>query len=112
VDNTEVGSLTGSVDSATASAEGCAPAAYVYEGSGVTPDDEGSDTAPLTSATIDLDEASGDYTFTVGFLTEGDYTVAWTCEADMDDPEADDEIAFEASTDATVTVDESTEVSF
>lgn len=74
---------------------------YVFEGQGgtVTLDDycsldfEGAncdekrgDTA-LTTATVDLDDATGDYLYRTMFLYPGFYTVALTCEADAADTE-------------------------
>lgn len=112
VDNTEVGHIRGTVDQTAASTEGCSAAAYVYAGADVTPDDEGSDTAPVASALVELDDATGEYTFMVGYLTAGEYTVAWTCDADQDEPDSDDDLTFEANTNATVTADETTEVTF
>lgn len=112
VDNSLIGSISGIVDTATASSSDCSPAAYVYDGAGVSADDEGSETPPLTSAMISMDESTGDYGFTVGFLSEGDYTVAWTCLADLDEPETDEDILFEASVDASVVADQNTEVTF
>lgn len=112
VNNVEVGTLTGSVDTATASADTCAPSAYVYSGSDVTPDDEGSDTSPLTSALISMDEATGNYTFTVGFLSEGDYTLAWTCQADLDEAATDEDILFEDFVNVSITAGETTKHDF
>ena len=74
---------------------------YVFEGQSdaVTPDDycsldfagadcdgERGDTA-LTTATVDLDDASGDYLYRTMFLYPGFYTVALTCEDDSADTE-------------------------
>ena len=74
---------------------------YVFEGnsSTVIPDDycsldfagadcdgERGDTA-LTTATVDLDDASGDYLYRTMFLYPGFYTVALTCEDDSADTE-------------------------
>ena len=74
---------------------------YVFEGnsSTVTPDDycsldfegadcdgERGDTA-LTTATVDFDDASGDYLYRTMFLYPGFYTVALTCEDDSADTE-------------------------
>jgi hypothetical protein len=112
VNNVEVGTLTGTVDTATASAETCSPAAYVYSGADVTPDDEGSATSPLTSALISMDEATGNYGFTVGFLSAGDYTVAWTCQADADDPATDDDILFEDFVNVSIVANETTDIAF
>ncbi|MCW8195776.1 DUF4382 domain-containing protein [Proteobacteria bacterium 005FR1] len=112
VNNVEVGTLTGTVPTEAANAEACSPSAYVYAGLDVTADDEGSATSPLTSALISMDEATGNYTFTVGFLSAGDYTVTWTCQADLDDPATDDDILFEASQNVTIVVDQTAEVIF
>jgi hypothetical protein len=74
---------------------------YVFEGQGneVTPDDycsldfEGADCdgqrgdIALTTATVDLDDASGDYLYRTMFLYPGFYTVALTCEDDAADTE-------------------------
>ena len=74
---------------------------YVFEGnsSTVTPDDycsldfadadcdaQRGDTA-LTTATVDLDDATGDYLYRTMFLYPGFYTVALTCEHDAADTE-------------------------
>ena len=74
---------------------------YVFEGQSneVTPDDycsldfqaadcdgQRGDVA-LTTATVDLDEASGDYLYRTMFLYPGFYTVALTCEDDAADTE-------------------------
>lgn len=112
VDNSQIGSISGIVDSATASSDSCSPAAYVYSGSDVSPDDEGSENSPLTSATISMDESTGEFGFTVGFLSEGDYTVAWTCQADLDAPETEEDILFEDNVNASVVADETTELMF
>ncbi len=84
---------------------------YVFEGnsSTVTPDDycsldfeaadcdgERGDTA-LTTATVDLDDASGDYLYRTMFLYPGFYTVALTCEDDSADTEENPTFIGEAS---------------
>ena len=74
---------------------------YVFEGQdgAVTLDDycsldfEGADCdgergdAALTTATVDLDDATGDYVYRTMFLYPGFYTVALTCEDDAADTE-------------------------
>lgn len=111
VDNTEVGHIAGTVDSATASASDCSPAVYAYEGSDVAPDDVGSSTEPVTSSLVKEND-SGTFEYEIGFLVAGDYTVALTCDADADDPGTDDDITFEASQNATVEADQTTTVDF
>lgn len=88
----------------TTSREDCV--VYVFEGdsSEVTPDDycsldyEGADCAAergdtaLTTATVDLDEGSGDYLYRTMYLYPGTYTVALTC--DDDDPSVEENLTF------------------
>jgi hypothetical protein len=107
VDNAQVGTLTGSVDPALLADSSCTAdpvsgagaAVYVYSGPGVTPDDfNGADPEPLTTALLQpemLDGALVDFSYEVGFLLEGSYTVALSCQAGDDLPApSDDEIAF------------------
>ena len=112
VDNTEVGSIAGTVDSGIASATDCSPAVYVYEGSDVTPDDVGSGTEPVASALVEMNDGTGEFEYEVAFLSTGEYTAALTCDADADAPDADDDINFEGQQNATVEVDATTTVNF
>jgi len=58
-----------------------------------------------------MDE-NGDFTYVVGFLTEGDYTAAFTCEADGDDPEEPSEIDFLQTENTAIEVGETTTLDF
>lgn len=112
VDNSRAGAIAGTVQSELV-VEGCAPAVYVFSGAGATPDDvDTADNEPVSSAMPELNASTGDYDYTVGFLSEGGYTVSFTCNADDDNPEADDTLAFEHTQDATVVADETTTVDF
>ena len=132
VDNANVGTITGTVDPSIIPADLecydqgwdhsdyqiCPGAAvYVFEGSDQTPRDI-RDTAgdPVTTANVHLRyvEESGDweYRYTAGFLLEGDYTVALTFAADLDDPEEETPIAFEDAANASVEAGETTVVDF
>jgi len=72
-------------------------AIYVYAGVVDTPGDIGDPTNdPLTTATVSQSE-SGTYVYEVNFLSVGEYTAAFTCQADDDDPETDDDIEFPVS---------------
>lgn len=66
---------------------------YVYEGSGVTPDDvdtsTDADIDPVTSAMITDEDGDDIYTGTAAFLPAGDYTVAYVCDAEDDKAEID-----------------------
>ncbi len=136
VDNAEVGTLTGSVDpalladvSCTSDADtGAGAAVYVYEGT-VTPDDfdglpagtvgdAGPD--PLTTALLTRVPLTGtltDFTYTVGFLLSGTYTVALTCQAGSDAPPgsvepSDNALVFLPPQTVDIVADEVTEASF
>ncbi len=112
VDNARVGAIAGAVDAALVGA-GCAPAVYVFAGSGVTPDDvDGAAPEPVSSAMPELNAGTGNYDYVVGFLSEGDYTVTFTCDADADDPATDDTLVFTGTQDATVVANETTDVDF
>lgn len=90
VNNAEVGTLTGLVDSELATAidaDGatCAPSVYVFNG-GVTPNaiaNEEEDTDdPIATALVNEvvnDDEITEYRYTVGFLLEGAYEAAFTC---------------------------------
>lgn len=112
VDNTQVGAIAGTVAVALVT-EGCAPAVYVFEGGGVTPDDvDGTAPEPVTTARVELDAGSGQYGYTAGFLGAGEYTVAFTCDAAADDPATDQALAFTGAQSAMVTAGQTTAVSF
>jgi hypothetical protein len=92
VDNSEIGHISGNVDVTTlCPVSDTDYAVYVFAGNGVSPDDTGSidgtgaDTGPLTTALLD-----NSFNYGVGYLNAGDYTLALTCIAGVDNPEQDD----------------------
>lgn len=98
VDNLAAGTLSGSVSSELILQE-CGEealsygAVYVFEGDSVEPMDvQGAETDPTASALVSFDVDH--YGYEVGFLPAGSYTVAYTCDAGMDDPEAVDDLNF------------------
>lgn len=101
VDNASGASMEGRVATTLLNEAECALdsaiAVYVYEGADATADDVGSDNEPLTTARVNLDEATGEMTYEFGFLEAGECTLALTCQADQDDPENDDDLNFVAS---------------
>ncbi|RUM92837.1 MAG: DUF4382 domain-containing protein [Thiomicrospira sp.] len=111
VDNADVGSLSGTIDATLLTAATCSDsdpdtynAVYVFKGSDVTPDDLGSSGAQAVSTTpVEYDSATGQYQYKSAFLQEGDYTVAFTCSADVEDTETDDELNFVTLGNRTVT---------
>lgn len=113
VDMTEYGSIRGTVDPALTMDDvdepeetQCANDAmtdagnvvYVYEGFDVGPtdidttdDDDMPNVDPITTANATMDpETNGLLSYTVPFLSPGDYTVAFTCQGLNEDPEAAD----------------------
>ncbi len=102
VEDELTGGLSGTVDANLIDAN-CSPAVYVFEGSGTTPDDvDGDDGDPLTSGLVELNNSTGQFEYNIGFLNPGDYTAAFTCEADLDEPDADDVIVFPVSRDVSI----------
>ena len=126
VDNAQVGTLRGSINPALLADSSCiadpvtgrGAAVYVYAGAGVTPDDfDGTNPEPLTTALLKPELVGDDqltgFSYEVGFLLEGDYTVALSCQAGNDLPApSNDDIAFLQPTDVTVVRDTSVTVDF
>lgn len=115
VDNLEVGSITGQVDYASINStrmnddalancsDGYEGSVYVYEGADVTPSDlnvNNEEGNPLMVVPVELDDETGLYSFKAAFLTEGDYTVSYSCQ--VDDNEEDDAIEFDGTQNVTV----------
>jgi len=93
INNAESATITGTVDSELlTSIAGCTDddlstgnAVYLFEGY-VTPDDIDNIPAnPISSALVSLNTTSGNYEYTLGFVTAGNYTISFTCNADSDD---------------------------
>ncbi len=120
-DRTEHGIISGRVADALINDDSCSNdiandlgnAVYLFEGTGVTPADiDGTASDPLTSANVAQNVATGVYEYSLHFLSPGDYTVAFTCQALDDDPEVADDLVFVDATDVTVTHGETTLVDF
>ena len=124
IDMSESGSIVGTVEASLLTAEGCHGdvntgdgfAVYVYEGGeGTIIGEEGSADAPMTSADVSLNGVTALWEYVVGFVAEGEYTVAFTCQAGDDSAEeANDGIEFVESADSptTVIVDQDSTVDF
>jgi hypothetical protein len=96
------GTLSGTVAEALVTDAGCSNdlvaqtgnAVYVYNGMTDTPGDIGdAENDPFTTATVTQDGA-GAYTYEVNFLSVGDYTAAFTCQANDDVSDMDGDIVF------------------
>lgn len=107
VDNATVGAIAGTVDASYFGGGLCSGAVYVFfAATPGAPDDEDGDGGgpdPVTSARVPDD---GVHQYKVAFLSPGDYRIAFTCDADADDPAVDDDSATVAfPSEAVVTVD-------
>ena len=73
-------------------------AIYVYNGHNVSPDDinqkSNQNNDPVTTSKIAYDTATAKYIYEAAFLPTGKYTIAFTCNSDKDDLEADDDLKF------------------
>lgn len=121
VDNLEVGAITGVVPDVLVNSTSCnnganndtGNAVYLYAGSvQMAADVSGVETDPLATATVRWDDQSQAYEFEFGFVAAGDYSLAFTCDALLDDPTRVDDIGFSGLVSATVSADATTEVTF
>jgi hypothetical protein len=113
IDMTEFGTLTGTVAAETLNHPSCSDDAalgignvvYIYDGHDVEPlDISGVGGDPVATVDVKYDAESGTYAYWA-ILTPGDYTVAFTCQASDDDPEAPDDIEFISPTNLTIVAD-------
>jgi len=99
------GHSRGIVDPALLTAASCSDplvdtfnAVYVYSGHNVTPDDinqkSTQDIDPLTTTRIAYDTATSSYLYEAAFLPAGDYTIAFTCNSNLDDLDKNDNLKF------------------
>jgi hypothetical protein len=99
VDNTTVGNIQGIV-SPLLVPNGCTPGVYLYNGTVTAPEDMNS-TAPSTdtnqplASRVPVANSQPPYYYQFTFLPPGTYTVAFTCQADLDNPDqADSAVIF------------------
>ena len=113
VDNTEVGHLEGEInaDLVDANNDACTGgnAVYVFDDPEQDPRDiRDEDGDPVTTALVKQTEESAaegteTWAYRVGFLTAGTYRIAFTCDAEQDDPEEADDLNFQSE--AVVTIE-------
>lgn len=105
--DSRAGQVSGSVRSSLISAsscrqnrnEGVGVAIYAFRGRDVTPNDaDGTEPAPLASAPVSRSGSSGDWSYTLPLLPSGDYTLALTCNGDIEDAARDDDLDFVGDT--------------
>ncbi|MBT8118147.1 MAG: DUF4382 domain-containing protein [Gammaproteobacteria bacterium] len=102
VDDATANSIIGTVELSALTGTDCPDAdpstgnaIYLYKELNVTPDDVGSfGSEPVSSALVAMNNISGVYEYEFGFIPLGKYTLAFTCQADLDDPMNDDAIVF------------------
>lgn len=112
VNNLEVGSITGEVDYSGINSgpveceyEG---SVYIYSGADVTPTDlnVNNEEGPLMVVPVSNEENDSLYNYTAAFLTEGAYTVSYSCQ--FDENEQDDALEFIGTQNVTVVAGEET----
>lgn len=112
MDNSQVGSLSGNVDPGFFEGGDCSGAVYLFYGDTLdAPDDEDGDGGGPDPITTVLVPDDGTHAYMVGFLTEGDYIAAFTCDALADDPTVDDiadDFIFLSESTVTITAGENT----
>ena len=93
IENQNAGHITGTVGSTTLNDANCIGtdyAVYAFTGAGITPDDmDGINPDPVSSSML-----TNMFTYGVGFLEEGNYTLAVTCQAADDKTDSNDLINF------------------
>ncbi len=116
VENSEVGSLEGTVEEDFVLDNNCdngsnndtGNAVYIFEGSDAAVQDifGTSSQNPITTAKVTYNDTDEEYEFVVGFLEAGSYTVAFTCDARRDTPNIDEveESIMEFSNGVNVTI--------
>ena len=113
IDVVAAGHITGYVDSTLLTAGSCSDgnvntfnAVYVYSGLNVVPDDinqsSGGSVEPLLTTSISYAADADRYVYDAAFVPAGDYTVAFTCNANLENLDADDNLQFFGAYNATV----------
>ncbi len=95
VDNLEVGSIAGVVAEDLVTAEACnngdnndtGNSVYLFAGTDTAAQDvQGNETDPVASANVTYNQESLAWEFKLAFVEAGDYSLAFTCDAMLDDP--------------------------
>ena len=105
VDMDNAGHIRGTVHPPFLTAPSCSDAdantynaVYIYAGANAVTDDinfqSGSNNDPFATSNIAYDAAAGGFLYEAAFLPEGDYTIAFTCNADAEELDATDNLQF------------------
>ena len=101
INNATSATVTGTVDASLLSTvtAGCSDddpntgnAVYLFESMDVTADDIDNQPVNPVSTSLVTINTSGEYVYTLGFIPEGEYSISFTCESDLDTPETDDAV--------------------
>ncbi len=113
LDSLSVGHIQGTVSAGLMTDDSCTEgtAVYLFAEEQAVPDDMGSDAPPQATASVNSQSDSSG-TFTLGFVLPGNYQLAFTCQADLDDPELNDTVEFASVLAVTVTANNTTQVAF
>lgn len=113
VQNIETGSIKGMVSAGLLTGSACSDnypgsynSVYAFEGADITPDDyDGVEAEAITTAIV---KSNG---YELGYLSQGTYTIAFTCAADLEDENGseDDPVVFLATANVDVIAGEVTE---
>lgn len=124
VDNSKVGIIQGTISDSLIDDETCTSvmegdtvqgnAVYLYTGrdaqtGDVFVDDQGAaidSDNPVTTATVNYNSGNDAYEYQIGFVPEGDYTLAFTCQSLDDMPDTDDNLTFSAQRNVSVTAEQ------
>lgn len=115
------GSVVGEVEADFLTADHCASdaqsgagaAVYAFAGRNVRPSDIGPGAnGPLATATLARSETNSDFIYELGYLPQGDYTLALSCQAALDDVEAKDRLVFDAQLSVSVVAGQATQADF
>ena len=102
VQNINTGSVSGSVGSGLLVGTNCSDAdpltgnaVYAFAGT-VTPDDfDKVGVEPITTSLVSFDSGSGTYSYEVGYLAAGEFTLGFTCATDLDDENDNANVLFD-----------------
>ncbi len=119
VDDAQAGTITGTVGATYLGDASCPfpanPAlntnlVYVFEGTAVPDDIDSQLVEPLTTARVV--NRGADHAYTAAFIAPGTYTLAFTCQGALDDPQDNDTVVFLGTRTVTVTAGATTASNF